>query len=127
MSPPDTLQSLIGSLKSNLDALDTTATSEADKAIADNLRRKGRDRSLIALTIIVTYGTAIVGMFLYVLFTVPSCNTSANTKDCTALLDLWGRQAENLLNVVTVAILPIVTLMLGFYFGTEKTASVAED
>lgn len=66
-------------------------------------------------------------MFLYVLAKVPSCGTDISAEACTTLWTSWDNQAENLLNVITVAILPIVTLMLGFYFGTEKAAPVLEE
>ena len=56
-------------------------------------------------------------MFAYILFTVPNCEISDKTA-CEAMITSWDKQADLLLNSITVAVLPIVTLMLGFYFGT---------
>ena len=117
------IDALFNAADSEVSGLETTAESEAEKAAAANLLRMGRDRSWIAITIIVTYAAAIIVMFLYILFTVPSCGDGVTIENCEVLSASWDKQTENLLNVVTIAILPIVTLMLGFYFGTERAAA----
>lgn len=92
--------------------------TEAQKAAAENSRRMGRDRSWIATTIIVTYGAAILGVILYITLSVPACQGEANV--CTAALGIWERQGALLSDLIVTAVLPVVTLMLGFYFGTEN-------
>mgnify|MGYP005850311443 CR=1 FL=1 len=92
--------------------------TEEQKAPAENSRRMGRDRSWIATTIIVTYGAAILGVILSVMFSVPSCQGDA--AGCTATLGTWEKQGKLLSDLIIAAVLPVVTLMLGFYFGTEK-------
>lgn len=123
MASTSPLEELLTSLSSEVSDLDKEVLSETEKAEATNLLRKGKDRSWIAITVIVTYSVAIGIMFLYILFTVPSCEAKMTDESCTALLSSWDKQAETLLNVITIAILPIVTLMLGFYFGTEQATA----
>ncbi|MCX7645757.1 MAG: hypothetical protein N2Z62_10745 [Rhodobacteraceae bacterium] len=92
--------------------------TEAQKAAAENSRRLGRDRSWIATTIIVTYGAAVLGVILYVMLSVPACQGDA--AGCTAALGTWQTQGALLSDLIVTAVLPVVTLMLGFYFGTEN-------
>lgn len=81
-----------------------------------NKERMGKDRSWIAKSIIFTYAAAIVGAILYIMFTVPECSVA----DCTGDESAWSKQADLLLNLIVTAVVPVVTLMLGFYFGTEQ-------
>ena len=92
--------------------------TEAQKAAAENSRRLGRDRSWIATTIIVTYGAAVLGVILYVMLSVPACQ--GDPAGCTATLGTWEKQGALLSDLIITAVLPVVTLMLGFYFGTEN-------
>ena len=43
------------------------------------------------------------------------CNVS-----CSDIIKNWKEYAEFLADVVTVSVVPIVTLVIGFYFGSEK-------
>ena len=88
------------------------------QAAAENSRRVGRDRSWIATTIIVTYGLAVLGVIMFIILYAPGCSGADET--CTAASVSWERQAALLHDLVVTAVLPIVTLMLGFYFGTEN-------
>lgn len=117
---------LIGSAKFAASDFVSTIEGQEKKAAAANERRKGRDRSYISLIIIGTYSLAVIGMFAYILGTVPSCAGLPDADTCKAVVASWDRQAELLLNVIVTAVLPIVTLMLGFYFGTERAAAIAQ-
>lgn len=88
---------------------------------AENSRRVGRDRSWIAKTIVGTYGVAVIGMLAYIAFSMPDCPTTG-AGSCDAMAS-WQVQAKLLFDLIVTAVLPIVTLMLGFYFGTESTNS----
>lgn len=107
----DPFEGLEGSFRSQVE----TFESEAESVAADNARRKGRDRSWIAITIIVTYGIAIGFTMLYMVLSDASCETNT----CVA----WSIRSEAIADFVITAVLPIVTLMLGFYFGTETNRS----
>jgi hypothetical protein len=98
--------------------------TEATRAAADNTRRMSRDRSWIATTIIVTYGLAILGIILYVMFSVPACTEDLVV--CQAASAAWDKQAGMLSDLIVTAVLPVVTLMLGFYFGTENVRNSAQ-
>lgn len=97
--------------------------TEASRASAENTRRMSRDRSWIATTIIVTYGAAILGIILYVMFSVPACTDDLEI--CQAASAAWDKQAGMLSDLIVTAVLPVVTLMLGFYFGTENVRNNA--
>ena len=91
---------------------------EVERSVsAENSRRVGRDRSWIALIIILTYGASILGFAVYVVVTAPTCPPGADACDP---FSVWERQGKLLFDLVITAVLPIVTLMLGFYFGTES-------
>ncbi len=83
-----------------------------------------RDRSQIAKRVVFLYMllTALCFVFVIVFFWFfPACrgDAGANAAACIA----WKEPAEYLLKVLTTAVLPIVTLVLGYYFGTAKSAA----
>lgn len=100
------------------EALIVTADQNVKSAAEINEARLRRDRSWIAIFIISTYALAVFGVVLYLLFWGPTCIDSA----CTHETALWEKQSEFLLNLIFTAVVPIVTLMLGFYFGSEKSS-----
>ena len=113
------LSEIFAAVESKVSSSRSLIETEAQKAASVNILRMGRDRSWIATTIIVTYGLAILGVILYVMFSVPACTGSAEV--CQTLSATWDKQAALLSDIVVTAVLPVVTLMLGFYFGTENT------
>lgn len=88
-----------------------------------NEARLGRDRSWIAYAIIGTYAVAIFSVIFYLLFWVPECSNL----ECAPETALWDMQAEYLMSLIFTAVVPIVTLMLGFYFGSEKSSAAQSD
>ena len=56
------------------------------------------------------------GVGAYLALTVPDCG---DAPACDPMAS-WERQGKLLFDLVITAVLPIVTLMLGFYFGTES-------
>jgi len=123
------LDAFIASREKNVDNQDTEFAEAANKlqaaADAENTRRVGADRSIISNTIIFTYAIAIVVALFYILGRFPEC-TPENATNCQAIYGAWEKQANVLRDLITTAVLPVVTLMLGFYFGTE-TAKKAGD
>jgi hypothetical protein len=113
----DKLQRQVSASGSKLD-------SAFQQVAAENSRRLGRDRSWIATTIIFTYGLAILGVIVFIILSAPSCSDA--TAGCAAASTVWDRQAALLHDLVVTAVLPIVTLMLGFYFGTENARGGGE-
>ncbi len=113
------LSEIFAAVESKVSSSRSLIETEAQKAASVNILRMGRDRSWIATTIIVTYGLAILGVILYVMFSVPACTGPADV--CQTLSATWDKQAALLSDIVVTAVLPVVTLMLGFYFGTENT------
>lgn len=105
------------------DNLQEEVGSTAAKVRARNQLRVGRDRSWIAITIIVTYSITIGGGIGFVLFASPGCAGV----DCAQANTLWTSKAEMIQELIVTAVLPIVTLMLGFYFGTETAKASGVD
>ena len=81
--------------------------SQAEGNVEQQLKqRQAADRSIIGLLIIGALVIAITVLFIFVLSTGAS-----NT---------WEKPAEFLFKVLSSVLLPVVTLVLGYYFGTEK-------
>jgi hypothetical protein len=121
--PSVDLSSVFADAERKVSSMRSQVETEATRAAADNTRRMSRDRSWIATTIIVTYGLAILGIILYVMFSVPTC--TAELEICEAASAAWDKQAGMLSDLIVTAVLPVVTLMLGFYFGTENVRNNA--
>ena len=119
------LDQFLGQIEAKVRQSDETVETAAERVSAENQRRMGRDRSWIAITIIVTYALAVGGAILFILISAPACD-STDAAGCTTIVGEWKTQAELLQNLIVTAVLPIVTLMLGFYFGTETTRSATE-
>jgi hypothetical protein len=81
-------------------------------------RLEGRDRSAIAKRVVLLYIVTVLACFIFILgifwFLTPCTDTVT-----TACVE-WKGPADFLLQVLTTAVLPIVTLVLGYYFGTAK-------
>ena len=71
------------------------------------------DRSLIGKSVVLTFVSTIIGLFVFVLL-------SAVFFDGGNTHPTWERPAEFLLRVLSSVLLPVVTLVIGYYFGTEK-------
>jgi len=91
-----------------------------------NSARLGRDRSRIPIAIIATYALTIVGAAPYLLVTAPACD-GAEDVVCNPGIATGEAQVARLQDLIVTAVLPIVTLMLGFYFGTETTRNSASN
>ncbi len=79
-----------------------------------------RDRSQIARMVLWVYSLTIAAAFLYLLIHVPGVVCDDN--GCKPAEGSWVVAVKAMSELITTAILPIVTLVLGFYFGSEKTA-----
>ena len=121
--PSVDLTSVFADAERKVSSMRSQVETEASRAAADNTRRMSRDRSWIATTIIVTYGLAILGIILYVMFSVPTCTEDLEV--CQAASAAWDKQAGMLSDLIVTAVLPVVTLMLGFYFGAENMRNSA--
>jgi hypothetical protein len=121
--PPVDLSAVFADAERKVSSLRSQVETEASRASAENTRRMSRDRSWIATTIIVTYGLAILGIILYVMFSVPVC--TEDPEICQVASAAWDKQAGMLSDLIVTAVLPVVTLMLGFYFGTENVRNNA--
>jgi hypothetical protein len=95
----------------------------AEVLIGSNLveleEREKQDRSHIAQRVVWLYVgvTAACFLFVFVFFLFfPGCGPGPDAVSCSA----WQEPAEFLLKVLTSVVLPIVTLVLGYYFGTAK-------
>ena len=67
--------------------------------------RFNKDRSTIAKGIIVLYATVILAIVLYLLVYGISCNKNL---------------FDDLIELVKISVLPVVTLVIGFYFGSSR-------
>jgi hypothetical protein len=75
-------------------------------------RRETEDRSQIARIIIWTFALTVGGFFLFAAI-VGVAGTSLGGND-------WKAAAELVVEVLKSVLLPVVTLVLGFYFGRQS-------
>jgi len=93
----------------------------AEELIGANLAEleeiEKQDRSQIAQRIVWLFvgvtAACIVFVFIVFFWFLPDCQAGG-------ACDAWQAPAEFLLKVLTSVVLPIVTLVLGYYFGTAK-------
>jgi Na+/H+ antiporter NhaC len=107
----DEINTFLGNREGDFErAIETAAEKER--------KQNSNVRSAIAIIIILTYATAILISLAYLFLRFPECKDVA-AEICTVQQTGWDAQAETLSSLLTGAVLPVVTLMLGFYFGTE--------
>lgn len=112
-------------LQAELSSVETLVDEATEKAS----KLEGQDRSAIATKVVLLYLGAVLLCFAFVLvifWFFDACPPVAPTAtpgtpgggagSCVA----WKEPADYLLQVLTTAVLPIVTLVLGYYFGTAK-------
>jgi hypothetical protein len=81
--------------------------SNLDNAIrARNSLRVGRDRSLIVIMVFVVYVGMIATIILYLGYRAYA---------------FQEKVFDSLTEIIKIAVVPIVTLVIGYYFGTEKS------
>jgi cytochrome bd-type quinol oxidase subunit 1 len=94
---------------------------EVDEAVDDQIKkRRAMDQSRIAWVIIWAFVVAIGSIFLLVfggLLFAPECREGQLGCDP----ERWKEPAIFLLGIVSSVLLPVVTLVLGYYFGKEKS------
>lgn len=82
-----------------------------EETVGDHIKRqRANNQSRIAWIIIWAFVVAVAGIFILVLgFQLGSTG------------DGWEAPAEFLVGMVSSVLLPVVTLVLGYYFGKEKS------
>lgn len=90
----------------------------AESAEAFQKKSESSDRSRISGIIICTFAILLLGVFLYLAvstifqfqWNITDPAQTLGSKDAAALMK----------DILSSVVLPVVTLVLGFYFGTEK-------
>lgn len=108
------LGDLVSKFDANVGEADATARNAADLKRSEQ-ERIGRDRSFLSNRIIWLYCGAVTGALIFLAY-------KSLIADATKPLDPYSAQIVDIMKVV---ILPVVTFMLGFYFGERKGESDA--
>jgi len=102
-------------------ALAETESKEAEEKVLDvdsQLKKsRAKNQSAIAMIIIIAFVACIALIFMLVGYSVlfgMECD-----KDGCAI-PAWKEPSTFLLTIISSVMLPIVTLVLGYYFGKEK-------
>ena len=107
------------------DLLDQIAASQSENAAVQEevdayvKKKHASDQSGIAWLIIIAFVISLALLFLLVFINnnpVSGCTPTA-TVSCPLQ---WQEPAKFLLGIISSVMLPIVTLVLGYYFGTEQ-------
>lgn len=122
----DDLDELLEQARGQITNSNQTVAEAERKVISENIARMGRDRSWISISIIVTYAVAVISALAYLLWSAPVCSVGGDS-ECASGLARWEAQVGMFQDLIVTAVLPIVTLMLGFYFGTETARSSKPD
>ena len=93
--------------------------SRVMSASEDGQLRANKDRSFISWAIVTLYVIGVAGIliFLAIHYPVSDCEKG---DICADAMESWKALSAVLLKIVSVVILPVVTLVLGFYFGSRK-------
>ena len=87
------------------------------------LKRRERDKSLIAKIIVWSFVGAVAASFLlviiFVIFDFYYVNTCGHLDNCNYLQRL-EKPMDILFRIISSVMLPVVTLVLGYYFGKEQ-------
>jgi hypothetical protein len=96
------------SLLEQIDAVQSDILSVEDTVDDHIKRQRAADQSRIAWVIIWAFVGAVAAIFVLV------AGALASGSD-------WKDPAKFLVTIVSSVLLPVVTLVLGYYFGKEKT------
>lgn len=107
-------------LEADQEVSEASADVLAKEAAADKKQRR-KDRTFIAWIVISVYAalvaaTAVIGLYSY---PMPVCEAES----CDAAVGHWLEMVDFYLQLLSVGVLPIVTLVIGYYFGTEQAAA----
>lgn len=87
-----------------------------DATVSDYVKRqRADDQSRIAWVIIWAFVFSIAGLFLLVFGSMLIGSRVSGSAG-------WKEPAEFLAGIISSVLLPVVTLVLGYYFGKEKSA-----
>ncbi len=95
-------------LLSEIDEVDAEVDSLEESAAESAKRLQAQDRSHIAKLIVWLFLIVCIGTAVF--FGVASLFSLAS----------WESAGENLLTLLSSVILPVVTLVIGYYFGSEQ-------
>jgi len=101
----------LAELRASVSAAETRIAEQRESAFEEEARRRGRDRSQIVRIIVFLFAGAVV----LVLIALPVL--AIFVKD----VEYWNKIVERLVTFVASVSLPVVTLVIGFYFGTEQS------
>ena len=109
------VSALISSLRDQALQTEKLVTERRDSAAEEEERRRGRDRSQIARMIVQLFAVS----FVLVLVVLP----------VLAYFEagLWDKVSDKLVTLVSSVLLPVVTLVIGYYFGTEQSRQNANN
>jgi hypothetical protein len=105
------------------------AISSAESTIADNDSTiKARSQRIIAILVLVVWGIAVIALFGWSIAAGLGrnefvCDGPANPKLTVKCTNGWTETKDQLKDVFTYAVVPFVTLILGFYFGQSSKSA----
>lgn len=110
--PQAQLEERARALQQQFKETEKQVAKQQDSVSAEEQRRRGRDRSQIARLIVYLFAAS----FLLILITIPLMPLHER------VAPHWDKITEKLLTLVSSVLLPVVTLVIGFYFGSEQGA-----
>jgi heme/copper-type cytochrome/quinol oxidase subunit 2 len=113
------MASLLDQINAQIDELQSE-NQKVEGEVDDEIKKqRAADQSRIAWVIIWAFVIAIGSIFLFVFGQLLIGSCEEGQADCDP--KQWEEPATFLLGIVSSVLLPVVTLVLGYYFGKEKT------
>ncbi|NCF81941.1 MAG: hypothetical protein GWP74_10030 [Proteobacteria bacterium] len=110
----------MSSLLDQINEIQSDNREVEEKADDQIKKQRAKDQSRIAWVIIWAFVIAIGSIFVFVFGDLLlSGGCKEDQADCD--LQRWEAPAKFLLGIVSSVLLPVVTLVLGYYFGKGKT------
>jgi hypothetical protein len=104
------VSALITSLREQASQTERLVAERRDSVAEEEERRRGRDRSQIARMIVQLFAVS----FVIVLIVLPLLAYFGEGQ-------VWDKVSDKLVTLVSSVLLPVVTLVIGYYFGTEQS------
>lgn len=105
------------------------AISSASSTIADNDSTiKARSQRVIAIIVVVVWGVVVLSLFAWSILGGLGkdefvCSGPASAKTAIQCTNGWTETKDQLKDVFAYAVVPFVTLILGFYFGQSTKSA----
>ena len=109
-------------LEANVRDAHLTVESEIEAVESQIDEQMNKPRQWMGYAVVATWVLGVLGTLVWLMLSHPSsvCTESGDQKVC---VDGWSAAKDDLSSLLAVAVLPVVTLVLGYYFGRREESA----